>query len=324
VELESDDEDISVSPTPSSASNPTPKHAREVQQEKGSVGQKPAAPLRAQSESPAKGKTGELKPAQPSANAGAEKGEIPIEPQLKGSGVGSVQPRVRINDKVGFYYFVSSGYLAPHPESLHPVAKVVGGFDSSMNFSVPKKTYLELSSSRESVKPDDLLVIYRTVLPVVESHSGSMGYQVENLAIVKVLEVQKMRFLVEAKETFRPFEAGDLALPYETEIKRWKQAQVKKELPSHPLKCFVAGGAFNRENYNQMDFIFLSAGAKKGVVEGQTFEIRELKDAGLAEEGFHLPVGTAQVIYAGPNSSTAQILRNNEPIRKSFEAIYQP
>jgi hypothetical protein len=234
------------------------------------------------------------------------------------------RPRVRISDKVGFYYFVSAGFLASDPSQIPSIGTVVESPGGDQNFTVPKRTYVELASNRNKIKPDDLLVVFRAVTPIHESHTGDAGYQVENLAIVKVIEVQKRRIFVETKESFRPFLQGDRVELYDNEVKRWKQAQVKKTLPAHPVKCFVVGGEVNHQNYEQADFIYLSAGTKMGVVEGQSFDLREITETGAMEESLHTLRGVAQVIFANPNSSTAEILNNHEPIQKSFEAVYQP
>ncbi len=237
---------------------------------------------------------------------------------------GSKMARVRINDKIGFYYFVSSGFLVPEESKVSSVGHVVGSFDNQVSYSTGKKTYIEVSSTKYGVKPGDLLIVYNTIYNVRESQSGFSGLYVRNLGIVKVLSVEKRRCQVEVKKTFYPFEAGDQVRFYDDELKRWKQAQVKKTLPDHPVKCYVAGGYPNMDNFNQPEFIFITAGSKKGVVEGQKFQLREVKPAGLWDPPILVERGIAQVFYTGPEYSLAQIITNNFPIQKGFEAIYQP
>jgi hypothetical protein len=248
----------------------------------------------------------------------------PVISETLANSPGSFRERVRISDKVGFYYFVSAGFLVSDSSQVHSIGKVIGNADYDLNFSTPQKTYIELSSDQYNIKPDDLLLVFRTVVPIHIPHSAGSGYVVENLAIVKVVEIQKKRVLVEVKESFAPLKDGDRVESYDGEIKRWKQAQIKKELPSHSVKCFVLGGDVSRKNYEQTDFIYLSVGTKSGVVEGQKFEIREIKSTGAMEEPIHALRGVAQVIFSGLNYSTAQIIKNSESIQKGFEAIYQP
>jgi hypothetical protein len=258
----------------------------------------------------------------PTPTIASDENQKNMEPPLNSSTLSG--KRVRISDKVGFYYFVSAGFLVSDPARIPSTGTVVGSGDYNQNFTTPKRTYLELSSDRSKIRPDDLLVIFRTVLPIQESHSGKLEYQVENLAIVKVIEIQKKRIFVEVKESFRPFREGDRVEIYDNEIRRWKQAQLKKVLPSHPIKCYVVGGEAGRHNYEQADFIYLSAGSKEGVVEGQNFDLREITDTGAMEESLHTLRGVARIIFSGPNSSTAQIINNHEPIQNDFEAVYQP
>src|SRR5579863_8923060 len=179
---------------------------------------------------------------------------------------GTLKARVRINDKIGFYYFVRAGFVSRNEAQPHFIGKVAGSFDTQIAFSTPKKTYIELASSQTEVKAGDMMVVFRNVQTLDEPHSGLSGYWVQNLAIVKVLEVDKKRCLVEVVESFSPFVEGDKARFYDDEIQRWKQAQIKKNLPDHPIKCFVTGGGFNQFKYNQTDWIILSAGSGKGVV----------------------------------------------------------
>jgi hypothetical protein len=326
VEVENDDDDISAAPTPmAGASNPqvAPQKDKasdtdldlEDQSEKAVPASMP--PPSTPTLVPKKTLVATPTPTIVSSKS-QENDEVPAYSFVPS------RKRVRISDKVGFYYFVSAGFLSSDPGRIPSIGTVIGSGDYNQNFTTPKRTYLQLKSDYTKVMPEDLLVIFRTVLPIQEPHSGDLGFQVENLAIVKVIEIQKERVLVEVKESFRPFQEGDRVEVYENEIRRWKQAQVKKSLPSQPLKCFVVGGEANRQNYEQADFIYLSAGSKKGVVEGQNFDLREITDTGAMEESLHTLRGVAQVIFSGPDSSTAQIISNHESIQKSFEAVYQP
>ncbi len=239
-------------------------------------------------------------------------------------GTESLKPRVRINDKIGFYYFVRAGFVTRSQVQPHFIGKVVGNFDNQTQFSTPHKTYIELASSKTEVKPGDLLVVFRNDEPLKESGNDLSGFWVQNLAIVKVLEVEKKRCQLEVLQSFYPFEVGDKVRFYDDEIQRWKQAQIKKNLPDHPVKCFVVGGGLNQTKFNQAEWIILSGGSGKGIVEGQKFQLREYKETGLFQPVLQTPQGVAQVFYAGEGFSIAQILFNHIPIEKGFEAVYQP
>lgn len=237
----------------------------------------------------------------------------------------SVTKRVRVSDNVGFYYFLKAGYVID-PDKIPAIGHVVGSMDYNTDYSAAKKTFIEIDSDKDKLAPGDLLVVYRAVQPMEEAHSGSLGFQVENEAIVRVLETQEHRYLVETIKSFRPFQGGDKVVPYENEIQRWKAAQIKKPLPAQPLVCYVAGGPEDgvQKDYNQADFIYLSAGTKQGVVEGQTFRLWQVTDTGVMSEELRLPVGEAQILFSGSDCSTARILRNSEPIEKGFKAEYKP
>lgn len=318
IEVESDDEDISAPSTPSPASSNQPaknQAAPQVEEKAGTLAQSKPSSVPETLQAP-KGKGSNALTATP----------VPMEiPQTFSSAASaaSASSRVRISDNIGFYYFIKAGYVA-NPSSVPVIGKVVGTFGKEVNLNILQKFYIETTSDKIKLTPGDLLVVYRNELPVSESHSGSLGYLVENLAIAKVIEVQKRRCLVEAIKAFDLFKSGDKVEPYDVEIKRWKQVQIKKPLPTNSLKCYVAGGEPGSRNFQRTDVIYLSAGTKKGVVEGQTFQLREYTDLGLLKESIHSPQGKVQVIFAGPDASTAQILTCDELIQKGFEAVYQP
>ena len=297
IEVENDDEDVDAPPTPAAQTqNPAPAA-------------KPPKPAASKAKAPSLAPP----PSPPLESA-------PLPP---GAETVSAQKRVRISENVGFYYFLKAGFVV-EPSRVAPLGKVIGSFNYNATYTTPKRTYVEMSSPQAKVSPGDLLVIYHGVSPIEAPATGDSATPVENLAIVKVVELQNQRVLVEVVKSFRPFQAGDPVEPYENEIRRWKQAQAKKPLPSHPVTCFVAGGETGMQQYEQLGYIYLSAGAKKGVVEGQTFQLRESQNTGSMEEALRIPRGKAQVIFVGPDFSTAMILNNDESIQKGFEADYEP
>ena len=230
--------------------------------------------------------------------------------------------RVRISEKIGFYYFLRSGFLVSDDSKVSPVGNVLGSSNNGELYQTGDKNFVDLSQGQNELKPGDLLVVYRLGRRLDESHSGFSGIWVRNLAVVKVLEVEKKRCYVEAKKSFFPFKAGDKVRLYDDEIKRWKQAQVKKALPDHPVSGFVTLAEPNDLFAVQTDFIVLTVGSKKGVVEGQRFLLKKTLYTGGPPA--HGTQGLAQVFYVGSNYSMAQVIYSDEPIRKGFEAVYQP
>ncbi len=241
--------------------------------------------------------------------------------------VGSGARRARISDDVGFYYFLKSGSVSPDPDQLPAIGKVATIESFGLSYSTPKKTYILLEpKAQKQVKAKDLLVVYRAKEYFQEAKSGFSGYCVQNLAVVKVLEVQQRRCLVQVVESFFPFEDGDPVRLYEDELSRWKQSQVNKNLPEHAVKCYVAGGENMdiRHFWTTSDFIILTAGSKKGIVEGQEFELRKFENRLDKSESLHIPVGNVEVFYAGPNYSLARIKTSHIPVEAGFEAFYDP
>lgn len=240
----------------------------------------------------------------------------------EGTGVSS--DSVADDEEITFDYFLKSGFVASDESQVPAVGKVIGSFEGQDSYSVPKKTYIELFSNKVKVQPGDLLVVFKGSGTLEESHSGFSARLIKNEAIVKVLEVQRRRCLIQVVKSFDVFRVGDRVKLYNDEVSRWKKSQIEKAPSNHPIKCYVAGGDFGRESWNKTEFIVLTAGAKKGVVEGLVFELREFKDTGLFDENLHIPRGTAEVFYVGSNYSMARIITNSEPIFKGFEAFYKP
>ncbi len=234
----------------------------------------------------------------------------------------NAMPRVRISDQIGFYYLVKAGFFTQEKDQVPKIGKVLGSFDDQEGYSTPHKTYIELVDKASAIKPEDLLVVSRIEQAVTEPRTGFNGFWVQNLGIVKVVEVEKTKCLVEVIKSFLPFEEGDWVRLYDDEVQRWKQAQTKKNLPNNAVQCFVAGGESDRQIFNKSDWIFLAAGSKRGIVEGQEFKLRKRME--LVDGAVEKFAGTAQVFYVGSDYSMAEILFNHIPIEKGFEAVYQP
>lgn len=231
--------------------------------------------------------------------------------------------RVRISDKVNFFNFVQAGYLASDPGQVPSIGTIVktGAIE---NYTLAQKPAMEVDSDSYQVKNGDLFFVCRCEKAVQEPHTGFLGYQVENLALVEVIEAQKTRHLLEVKKSFKPFLPGDHLVPYETEVKRWKQAQLKKPLPDHPVLAFVAGFDSPRTQYIATDIVLIAAGSKKGVVEGQKFQFFRVRQGEFEKEDLDLPIGSAKILYCGPDYSIARILTCSEPIETGFQAVYRP
>jgi len=229
---------------------------------------------------------------------------------------------VKMGEKIGFHYFVKSGFVVQDPQEVPSVGKVLG-LNGQLAYSTPDKCKLEPADEGTLFRPGDRLVVYRVGSSIREKSSGFSGQWVQNLAILKVVESGEEGLLGEAVKTYAPFREGDRIKPYHEEMDRWNNASSQKELPSEPIRCFVAGGADKVENLTQADFVILTAGADEGVVEGMVLEIREPAKVGEAG-GRSVPLGRVRVFFAGGNHSMAQVLHSSRPIRKGFEAHYQP
>ncbi|HET9870255.1 MAG TPA: hypothetical protein VFR02_07160 [bacterium] len=234
----------------------------------------------------------------------------------------SPMPRVRISDNVGFYYFVSAGYVAPDPERIPRLGQVAGDFSYRMIFGTPQKVWVDLHNAL--VRPGDFLVVYRLGESLDGGPAGDLGRRVENLAILEVQQLDKGRCLTVVKESFAPFEGGDPVKSYGDEVVRWKQAQRRKVLPDKTLTGRVAAGPVGKELFSQGDWLVLSLGQKDGVVEGQSFDLVRREKEGITDPEAHKPVGKAQVLYVGGGYCMAQIVRSYEPVRVGDEARYRP
>ena len=311
IEVEEEDEEVALTPTPMA---PLPKMNAAVTT---SAKEKSPGPSQAP-KVPAKNED-KIPPPPPAVPSSAPPMVAPPAPVAPNE---TTMPRVRISDKIGFYYLVKAGFFTKEKDRVPKIGKVLGSFDEQDTFSTPHKANIEFEEKAPEVKKDDLLVISRAELSVTEPRTNFNGYWVQNLGIVKVVEVEKTKCRVEVVKSFTPFEKGDWVRPYEDEVQRWKQAQTKKSLPDSPIQCFVAGGEPSRETSNKSDWVFLTAGAKRGLVEGQEFKLRKRLE--LVDRTVENFVGAAQVFYVGQDYSIAEILFNHVPIEKGFEAVYQP
>jgi hypothetical protein len=311
IEVESDDDSVVPSPTAQASSG-------EVFSEK-KENLSPVGPQRTSPTPTSIPVIGTTKPTEtPVATAFAQPTREPTVVKSKES-----MGKVRISDKVNFFNFVQAGFLAADPSQVNGVGTVVKT-EVLENYTVAQKPAIEVTSDNLRVKNGDLFIVYRCEKGISEPHSGFLGYQVEMLALVEVIETQKTRHLVEVKKSFKPFLPGDHVIPYESEVKRWKRVQVKKNLPDHPILAYVAGLDSPRTQYISTDAVLITAGTKNGVVEGQLFQLFKVREGEFEKEDLGLPIGSARVIFCGQMYSIVRIVTCSEAIEPGFQAVYRP
>jgi hypothetical protein len=235
---------------------------------------------------------------------------------------GAPGKRVKMGERVGFHYFVKSGFFVKDPSQASFVGKV-RNIQDEITFSTPKRCKLQLTEGVASPGIGERLVVFRVQASVQERNSGYNGFWLKNLAVLKVTEVKEEGLLAETVKTYFPFKEGDLVKPYHEEVDRWNQASEKKSLPQEAIHCHVAGGDPDVKHYVQPEFILLTAGSEEGVVEGMVFQIRESPKSLEASVG-SAPVGAARVFFAGEGHSLAQVLHSSATLQKGFEAVYEP
>lgn len=224
---------------------------------------------------------------------------------------------------VTFNYFLTSGYVANDISNIPSVGKVIGTPEVDGSISSAKSLYVLVPKDKAKLEPGEKLIVFGDDGALVEKKSGFNKRLIKNLAIVRVREGIGNRYLADVITSYDFIPAGSPVKLYSGEKNLWEKSQVAKEAPSHPIKCYVAGGDRLKESWNQYDYIILTAGTKDGVVEGLNFELMELPlGKNQKAEGFSR--GFAKVFYAGSYYSLARIQSGAGSISTSFEAYYKP
>ncbi len=231
--------------------------------------------------------------------------------------------RVRTSQSFSFYSFLSSGFVINDSESSDILGKVYTFEGDPLMFSKPNEAHVKLDKPARS-KVGDLLTIYRLYEQSLNASSGFQGSWAEIEAVVQIEGMDKDIVQVKILEGFKPFSGGDLARDYGADVKRWKKAQIKKPLPMAGIDCFVAGGDPLNSTYRREDTIVLTAGSRKGVVEGMLFELDRKTDRGLAGQPLFNTIGSAEVFYSGNSYSLARVVQSKDVIQKGFTARYRP
>jgi hypothetical protein len=232
--------------------------------------------------------------------------------------------RVRTSQNFSFYSFLSSGFVINDSEPRDILGKVYTFEGDPLMFSKPIEAHVKLDKPARS-KVGDLLTIYRLYEQSLNaSQSEFQGSWAEIEAVVQIEGIDKDVAQVKILEGFKAFSGGDLARDYGADVKRWKKAQIKKALPMAGIDCFVAGGDPLNSTYRREDTIVLTAGSRKGVVEGMLFELDRKTDRGLAGPPLFNTFGTAEVFYSGNSYSLARIVQSKDVIQKGFMARYRP
>jgi hypothetical protein len=232
--------------------------------------------------------------------------------------------RTRASQGLSFYSFLAAGFVVSDSEPGDVLGKVIAASGDPLNYSQPSEAHARLVKPSRS-KIGDLWTVYHLYENSLEdsdvNFQGSWG---ETRAVVQVEEIIKNVAKVKIIEGFEPFGEGDLVRDYGIDVKRWKRAQTKKNLPPAEIRCYVAGGAALNMNFNQWDNIVLTAGARKGVGEGMVFEMDQKTEQRGGGEAVFVSAGAAEVFYCGNTYSLARVTQSTEVIRKGFTAIYRP
>ena len=268
-------------------------------------------------------------PSTPTAGTPATSSETVIQTQDLSSpenlSVGSSKNRrIRAPQNLSFYNFLSAGFVVSDSDPVEPLGKVFASSDDPESFTPPEKDHVALDNPAKS-KVGDLWTIYRLKGGCLDDPDLSFqGSLADVLAVVQVEEIVKNYARVKIIQGFSSFTAGDLVRDYAQDVKRWKRAQTKKNLPLAEIRCMVAGGPVIKILYQQMDMIVLTAGTRRGVVEGMTFELDE--QAERVTEGAPLlrQIGSAEVFYSGNTYCLACVTQSHDGIQKGFTAIYRP
>ncbi len=227
------------------------------------------------------------------------------------------------SDELNFSYFLTSGYAANDLSAIPSVGKVAGTPELDGSLSTAKTLYVVLSNDQMRLEPGDKLIVFGDAGVLLEKHSGFNKRLIKNLAILKVRENEGKRYLTDVVASYDYIPAGSPVKLYSGERAVWDNAQVAKEPPTQPIKCYVAGGESTHESWNQSDYVILTAGSKQGVVEGLTFQLFEIPP-GMDEKSDGIARGFVKVFYAGASYSIARIQEGSDSVLNGFEALYTP
>jgi hypothetical protein len=246
---------------------------------------------------------------------------IPFE---EGASVLPKSKRVRTSQNFSFYSFLSAGFVINDAESRDVLGKVYAFEGDPSMFSKPMEAHVKLVKPARS-KVGDLLTIYRLYEHSLDTpESDFQGSWAEIEAVVQIEDMDKDVAQVKILEGFKTFSKGDMARDYGSDVKRWKKAQIKKNLPMTEVECYVAGGDPLYSFYKSEDTIVLTAGSRKGIVEGMLFELDQKTDRGLAGPPLYNTFGSAEVFFSGNSYSLARVVQCRDKIQKGFVARYRP
>ncbi len=229
---------------------------------------------------------------------------------------------VNKND-VNFSYFLTSGYAANDISGIPSIGKVSGTPELDGSLSTAKALFIAVPNNKIKLNPGEKLIVFGDGGPLLEKNSGFNKRFIKNLAILKVREGEGKRYLADVMTSYDDIPLGSPVKLLSGEKAIWDKAKVAKEFPTKPIKCYVAGGERGRDNWNQTDYVILTAGTKQGVVEGLIFQLWEVPwDKNIKLDG--VARGFAKVFYAGGSYSLARIQEGSDSIFSGFEAIYNP
>ncbi len=233
----------------------------------------------------------------------------------RGSGVNK-------ND-VNFSYFLTSGYAANDIFGIPAVGTISGTPELDGSLSTAKSLYVAVPNDKIKLTPGEKLIVFGDGGLLQEKNSGFNKRFIKNLAILRVREGEGRRYLADVLTSYDDIPLGSPVKLLSGEKAIWAKAQIAKEFPTKPIHCYVAGGERGRDNWNQTDYVILTAGTKQGVVEGLIFHLWEFSwNKNVKLDG--ISRGFAKVFYSGTNYSLARIQEGSDSIFNGFEAVYTP
>jgi hypothetical protein len=278
--------------------------------------------LRADSMDAQKDSAAALTPAESEAEAAVEQDKVAAEDEDQSTIADTKDTGVNKND-VNFSYFLTSGYAANDISGIPSIGKVSGTPELDGSLSTAKTLFIAVPNKKIKLNPGEKLIVFGDDGLLLEKNSGFKKRFIKNLAILKVREGEGKRYLADVLTSYDFIPLGSPVKLYSGEKQIWDKAKVAKEFPTKPIKCYVAGGERGRDNWNQTDYVILTAGAKQGVVEGLIFQLWEVPwDKNIKLDG--VSRGFAKVFYAGASYSLARIQEGSGSIFNGFEAIYNP
>ncbi len=215
---------------------------------------------------------------------------------------------------------LTAGYLTVYD---HPFGTIIDHYEKNAISASPGDWIYVNKGLKDGVKKGDVFYVYNRSEPVLDPDTeDEAGYIVSIVGIITIEEVSEETSGASVTMVYDIMQRGDALLPrYEVKA---PQLDPDRPLDDKTIEAKVMTVRNGKKGIAENDIVYLNAGRKQGVAEGDIFKVVEHREERNPEEGHGLEIdlGRVQVISVRQDTATALVINAYNEIRAGDRLTY--